>query len=100
MTYPIDNMPAIHAGEFLRDELTVLGMSARKFAERIGVPPNAVTQILNGQRSISAEMALRLGDVFGTTPQYWMNLQANYDLKMARASLNAKAVKIKQLEHA
>jgi addiction module HigA family antidote len=76
MAYPVDNLPPIHPGSFLRDELEALGMSARKFANHIHVPHNAVTGIMNGDRSISAEMAIRLGQAFGTTPQYWMNLQA------------------------
>ncbi len=88
MTYPaIDNLPPIHPGEFLKDELDALPMSARKFAGHIGVPPNAVTAILNGDRGVSAQMALRLGQAFGTGPGYWMRLQDIYDEKRARAEL-------------
>jgi addiction module HigA family antidote len=61
MTYPVDNLPPIHPGVFLREELETLTMSARKFAEHIGVPHNAATGIMNGNRSITAQMALRLG---------------------------------------
>lgn len=75
MAYPIDNLSPIHPGHFLRDELDVLGLSARKFAEHIGMPHNAVTGIMNGERSISAQMAIRLSQAFDTTPQYWLNLQ-------------------------
>jgi addiction module HigA family antidote len=91
---PIDNLPPIHPGSFLRDELAALGLSARKFAEHIHVPHNAVTGIMNGERSVSAQMAIRLGQAFGTTPQYWMNLQAIYDLKRARAEMPAAALRI------
>jgi len=94
VAYPIDNLPPIHPGSFLRDELAALGLSARKFAEHIHVPHNAVTGIMNGERSVSAAMAIRLGQAFGTTPQYWMNLQAIYDLKRARAAMPAEALRI------
>jgi addiction module HigA family antidote len=93
MTYPaIDNLPPVHPGEFLRDELETLGMSARKFAVQINVPPNAVTAIINGDRGISAEMALRLGRVFGTSEQYWLNLHCLYEAKKARAKINVDAI--------
>jgi addiction module HigA family antidote len=94
VAYPIDNLPPIHPGSFLRDELAALGLSARKFAEHIRVPHNAVTGIMNGERSVSAQMAIRFGQAFGTTPQYWMNLQAIYDLKRARAEMPAEALRI------
>jgi addiction module HigA family antidote len=94
MSYPIDNLPPIHPGIFLREEIEALGLSARKFAEHIHVPHNAVTAIMNGERSISAQMAIRLGQAFGTTPQYWLNLQAIYDLKQARAAMPPEALQI------
>jgi addiction module HigA family antidote len=94
MSYPIDNLPPIHPGIFLREEIEALGLSARKFAEHIHVPHNAVTGIMNGERSISAQMAIRLGQAFGTTPQYWLNLQAIYDLKQARAEMPPEALQI------
>ncbi len=88
MTYPaIDNLPPIHPGEILRDELEALSLSARKFARHIRVPPNAVTAILNGERGVSAQMALRLGQAFGTGPGYWMRLQDIYEEKCARVEL-------------
>lgn len=94
MACPIDNLPAIHPGRLLRDKLEALGLSARKFAEHICVPHNAVTGIMNGQRSISARMAIRFGQAFGTTQQYWLNLQVIYDLKQARAEMPAEALHI------
>jgi len=94
MAYPVDNLHPIHPGSFLRDELEALGLSARKFAEHIHVPHNAVTGILNGERSITAQMAIRLAQAFGTTPQYWLNLQDIYELKRARAAMPDDALHI------
>jgi addiction module HigA family antidote len=83
----IDNLPPIHPGEILKDELEALSMSARKFAEHIRVPPNAVTAILNCERGVTAQMALRFGQAFGTGPGYWMRLQDIYEEKRAREEL-------------
>lgn len=94
MAYAIDNLPPIHPGSFLRDELDALSISARRFADHIHVPPNAVTAILNGDRGITARMAIRLGQAFRTSPQYWLNLQNIYDLKIARAELPEEALQI------
>lgn len=92
-----DNLPAVHPGEILRDELEELGLSARKFAAHIGVPPNAVTQILNGKRGVTAEMAMRLGRAFGTGEHYWMSLQSHHDAKLARAKMAGKIEAIEPL---
>jgi addiction module HigA family antidote len=97
---PPDKLPAIHPGEFLRDDLAALKMSATKFARHIGVPPNAVTAILNGERGISAAMALRLGKAIGTTPQYWLNLQNIYETKRAEAEFGEQILGIEQLTSA
>jgi addiction module HigA family antidote len=94
MAYAIDNLPPIHPGRFLRDELEALDVSARKFAAHIRVPHNAVTGILNGERSITAKMAIRLAQAFRVTPQYWLNLQTIYDLKRARTELPPDALEI------
>ncbi len=94
MSYPADNLPPIHPGSFLRDELEALDLSARKFAEHIRVPHNAVTGIMNGERSVTAQMAIRLGQAFSTTPQYWLNLQSIYDLKQALAEMPPDALQI------
>ncbi|HET8997931.1 MAG TPA: HigA family addiction module antitoxin [Acetobacteraceae bacterium] len=100
MRQPIDRLPPIHPGIFLKDELEALGLSARKFAEHIHVPHNAVTGIMNGDRAISAQMAIRLGRAFGTTAQYWMNLQTIYDLKQAEAAMPAEARHIQAFQAA
>jgi addiction module HigA family antidote len=94
MTIPIDNLPPIHPGRFLHDELEALALSARKFAAHIKVPHNSVSGIMKGQRSISARMAIRLGRAFGTTPLYWLNLQMIYDLKLAQAEMPDEALQI------
>lgn len=78
-----DGLPPTHPGEILRDELEELGLSANAFAGKIRVPTNRITEILAARRSVTAETALRLARFFGTSAQFWMNLQSNYDLKTA-----------------
>ena len=73
----------IHPGEHLAEELEALEMSAAELARKIAVPTNRVTQILNGTRSITGDTALRLGHFFGTSPQFWLNLQTLYDVRIA-----------------
>lgn len=75
--------PAIHPGEILADELEELGMSAAELARTLGVPTNRVTQILRGERSVTADTALRLAQWLGTSAQVWINLQSAYDLQIA-----------------
>ena len=79
-----NNMPPIHPGEILRDELDELGLSANAFAKALAVPANRITAILQGRRGVSADTALRLARYFGTSPELWLNLQRSYDLKLAR----------------
>ena len=74
----------IHPGEHLAEELKTLGMSAAELARKIEVPTNRVTQILNGERSITGDTALRLAHFFGTSPEFWLNLQSLYELRLAR----------------
>jgi addiction module HigA family antidote len=85
----IDGMPPIHPGEILRDELLALDLSASRFAKALAVPANRVTGILNGTRAITADTALRLSRYFGTSAEFWMNLQQDYELKRARAEAGA-----------
>ncbi len=75
---------AIHPGEHLAEELETLGISAAALARKLKVPTNRVTQIVNGTRSITGDTALRLGHFFGTSAQFWLNLQTLYDLRLAR----------------
>lgn len=74
----------IHPGEHLREELQTLQMSAAQLSRHLGVPTNRVTAILKGQRSITGDTALRLAHFFGTTPEFWLNLQSLYDLRLAQ----------------
>lgn len=73
----------IHPGEFLADELAELGMSATALARTLHVPPNRISQILSGKRSLTADTALRLSHWLGTSPDLWMNLQKMYELRLA-----------------
>lgn len=75
--------PAIHPGEVLADELAELEMSAAAFSREVHVPTNRITQILRGQRSVTAETALRIGYYLGTGPELWLNLQRAHDLRLA-----------------
>jgi addiction module HigA family antidote len=100
MTFPaIDNLPPIHPGEILRDELDALGLSARRFAKHISVPPNAVTEILRGDRRVTAPMALRFAKAFGIDPRYWTNLQSLYETKKAQAEIGDSLALIRPLPH-
>ena len=73
----------IHPGEHLAEELTALQMSAAELARQLKVPTNRITEILNGQRAITGDTALRLGHFFGTSAQFWLNLQTLYELRLA-----------------
>lgn len=76
-------MQPVHPGEILGEELDERGLSASALATALGVPTNRVTAILNGQRGVTADTALRLARYFGTTPQLWLNLQKTYELRVA-----------------
>ena len=82
-----NGMRPVHPGEILRDELDALGLSANALSKALGVPVNRITAILNGQRGVMANTALRLARYFGTTPQVWMNLQKTWELR--REEINA-----------
>ncbi len=84
----------IHPGEILADELNEIGVTASELARQINVPANRVSQILSGKRSITGDTALRLGHWFGTSAQFWLNLQAAYDLELARAHLGKELPKL------
>jgi antitoxin HigA-1 len=80
----------IHPGEHLAEELKELGISAAALAREIEVPVNRVTGIINGQRSVTADTALRLGHWFGTSPEFWLNLQKLYELRLAQQSAGGR----------
>ena len=74
---------AIHPGDHLAEELRELDMSASELARKLDVPPNRITAILNGQRGLTGDTALRLAHFFGTSAQFWLNLQSLYELRLA-----------------
>jgi addiction module HigA family antidote len=86
----------IHPGEHLADELQALGMSANELAKALRVPTNRITEIIRGKRGISGDTALRLGRWFGTGPDIWMNLQKNYELRLAEQAIGEGLQKIPQ----
>ena len=93
---------AIHPGEHLAEELQELGISAAELARNLEVPTNRITGILNGQRSITGDTALRLAHFFGTSAEFWLNLQGLYELRLAqkKAGKSIKALPtLKRREH-
>ncbi len=84
----------IHPGEILADELAELGITAAALARALNVPANRVTQILHGTRSISADTALRLGKWLGNSPDFWLNLQKSYDLRLAEQAVGHEIARI------
>jgi len=80
-----NNMRPIHPGEILADEMKDIGLSANQLAKQLKVPANRMTTIINGERNITADTALRLARYFGSSAEFWMNLQSTYDLKVAQA---------------
>lgn len=83
MTNARNKMRPVHPGEILREELDELGLSANALSKVLGVSANRVTMILNGQRGVTADTALRLARYFSTTPQVWLNLQKTWELRCA-----------------
>jgi len=83
---------AIHPGEHLAEFLEEYEISQNALAKRMGIPRMRVSQIVRGERTITADTAIRLGIVFGTTPQFWMNLQARYDLELAEPQIDARSI--------
>ena len=90
---------AIHPGEHLAEELEELGMSAAELARRLKVPTNRVTGILNGHRAITADTALRLAHFFGTSAEFWLNLQNLYELRLAEKASGKAIKRLPRLKH-
>jgi addiction module HigA family antidote len=84
----------IHPGEHLAEELRQLGISAAELARQVDVPVNRITGIINGQRGITADTALRLGHWFDTSPQFWMYLQQQYELRLAEEEVGAQVASL------
>lgn len=89
----------IHPGEHLIEELRELDMSAAELARRLDVPTNRVTGILNGQRAITGDTALRLAHFFGTSPEFWLNLQNLYELRLAETKSGKAIKRLPRLKH-
>lgn len=87
----------IHPGKFLREVLDELGTSQADFARAIGVSQMRISHVVNGTRPVTAELALLFGRAFGQSPQYWLNLQAAYDLKVAEQEIRRQLRSVRQL---
>ena len=90
---------AIHPGEHLAEELRELGMSAAALARNLDVPTNRITGILNGQRAITGDTALRLAHFFGTSAEFWLNLQSLYELRIAQKQAGKAIRALPRLDH-
>ena len=91
---------AFHPGEHLQEELHALGMPAATLADRLGVRVDQLTGVLQGLQSVTAEFAMRLGHFFGTSPQFWMNLQMLFDLEVAEQEHGAEIERLPSLQAA
>jgi antitoxin HigA-1 len=97
----MEKMPPIYPGEVLLEEFIVpLGTNQHRVAVDIGVPPRRINEIVHGKRRITADTALRLGRYFGTTAQFWLNLQSRYDLDAEQDALGAELDLIRPLRSA
>ena len=88
---------AIHPGQHLAEQLKQLGMSAAELGRQLKVPTNRITGILNGQRAVTGDSALRLAHFFGTSPEFWLNLQKLYELRLAEAKAGAAIRRLPRL---
>jgi len=89
----------IHPGEHLAEELKELGMSRAELARKLDVPTNRITGILNGQRAITGDTALRLAHYFGTSPEFWLNLQSLYELRVTRRKVGKSIQALPRLKN-
>jgi addiction module HigA family antidote len=90
-------LPPIHPGDFLSEALEGLGTSQADFARAIGVSPMRISHVINGTRPVTAELALLFGKAFGQSPQYWLNLQAAYDLKTTEREIGNRLRSVRRL---
>ena len=89
-----DEFAPVTPGEMLKEEFLVeYGLSQSQLAMAVGISPNRLTEIIRNRRRITADTALRLGLYFGNSPEFWMNLQSHYDLKMARRNITSQDVR-------
>ena len=92
-----NGLPPIHPGKFLRETIEELGISQAQLARAIGVSSMRVSHVINGTRPVTAELALLFGQALGQTPQYWLNLQAAYDLTTAEENLGEQLRAVPEL---
>ncbi len=97
---PKNNLPPIHPGEFLKEILDELDISQAEFARAIGLSAMRISHVVKGKRPVTAELALLFGKAFGQTPQFWINLQAAYDLKIAEKVVSRRLAEIHEFAHA
>lgn len=95
-----NGLPAVHPGEFLKEMLEDIGTSQAEFARTIGVSSMRISHVVKGARPVTAELALLFGRAFGQSPQYWLNLQAAYDLKTAERAIKDRLRVVRPLAHA
>ena len=93
-------LPAIHPGAFLREILDDREMSQARFARAVGVAPMRISHLIKGTRPVTAELALLFGRALGQSPQYWLNLQTAYDLKIAERAIRGRLKAVSELEAA
>ena len=97
MKRTINGLPPIHPGEYIREALEDLGMTQAALAKSLGVSAMRISYLVREERPVTAELALRLGQAFGQSPQYWLNLQADYDLKIAKATFKDSLRHVREL---
>ena len=90
-------LPPIHPGEFLRETLEELAVSQAQFARTISVAPMRISHVIKGARPVTAELALLFGRALGQSPQYWLNLQAAHDLKLAESAMGTRLRAVTEL---
>ena len=93
----VNGLPPIHPGEYIREALDELGITQATLAKAIGISPMRVSHLVREERPVTADIALRLGQAFGQNPQYWLNLQDSYDLKLAQARMGKHLESIPRL---
>lgn len=94
-----NGLPAIHPGEFLVEIIGELGISQAEFARAIGVSPMRISHVIKGDRPVTAELALLIGRAFNQSPQYWLNLQTSYDLKIAETVIGNRLNSVHSFAH-
>ncbi|MDO8312315.1 MAG: HigA family addiction module antitoxin [Sideroxyarcus sp.] len=92
-----NGLPPIHPGEYIREALEDLDMTQAALAQALGVSAMRISHLVREERPVTAELALRLGQAFGQSPQYWLNLQVDYDLKIAKATFKDSLRQVREL---